>query len=563
MIATTATAATIVHTLAPWRRQLRLARCLRWSLRGVIVGLTAAVLALVVGRLTPWADASAVAARLLGVCVVGAALIGLAVPVSARRAASSADRVAGLADRVVTAWELRDRDESFARLQRADALARLRLAGPASLQPRPARREVIALAVVAVMCAIALLAPNPMTEILRQQQAEQARIRTAQQQVQALTVPKPAEDNQPALDQAQLDQAVRELAQQLGQAKDAPSALAAISKTEQSVRAQIPSGGDQAAAALGAEAAALQQNAATRPLGNALATRDSASLAKASAALQAALARLTPAERAAVGRALQNAADAGTSASSSPDAAATSASLRAAAQAVQQGDLGEAGAQLGAAQSNLSQQLAATQVTASAQQTIAGLEQARGTVSGVASVPGSQTGAGQGSQPGQASAGQAGTAASQTGLGAGPNGSGADQTGSGAGQSGGAAGDTGQGTGSGQGAGPGQGAGAGDGTGTRAGGTGGRAASGGTRAAEPGKTTPGDQVFVPGQAGAGPSLQQTGPAGPALGSEVPYQQVIGQYAQSAREHVDRGSLPPEVRDLVRKYFVGLEEGSGQ
>jgi len=34
--------------------------------------------------------------------------------------------------------------------------------------------------------------------------------------------------------------------------------------------------------------------------------------------------------------------------------------------------------------------------------------------------------------------------------------------------------------------------------------------------------------------------------------------VIGQYAQSGRDYVDRATVSPMVRELVRQYFADLE-----
>jgi hypothetical protein len=35
---------------------------------------------------------------------------------------------------------------------------------------------------------------------------------------------------------------------------------------------------------------------------------------------------------------------------------------------------------------------------------------------------------------------------------------------------------------------------------------------------------------------------------------------LSQYAQSSRDYVDRPSISPAVRDLVKQYFQQLEEG---
>jgi hypothetical protein len=39
---------------------------------------------------------------------------------------------------------------------------------------------------------------------------------------------------------------------------------------------------------------------------------------------------------------------------------------------------------------------------------------------------------------------------------------------------------------------------------------------------------------------------------------LPYQQVIGEYSQLARESLNRSVIPAGTRDLVRDYFSSLE-----
>jgi hypothetical protein len=65
-------------------------------------------------------------------------------------------------------------------------------------------------------------------------------------------------------------------------------------------------------------------------------------------------------------------------------------------------------------------------------------------------------------------------------------------------------------------------------------------------------------VFVPGTQGKGPTISRTGPNGaPEPGSIVPYQQVVGQYAASAHQALDRAALPPALQGYVRRYFTTL------
>ena len=74
-----------------------------------------------------------------------------------------------------------------------------------------------------------------------------------------------------------------------------------------------------------------------------------------------------------------------------------------------------------------------------------------------------------------------------------------------------------------------------------------------------GDAEPSESIFIPGRIGDGASdndaVQQPFSV---RGAPRPYREVIGQYAQSGRDYVDRASVPSSVRDLVRQYFSDLE-----
>jgi hypothetical protein len=65
-------------------------------------------------------------------------------------------------------------------------------------------------------------------------------------------------------------------------------------------------------------------------------------------------------------------------------------------------------------------------------------------------------------------------------------------------------------------------------------------------------------VYIPSLQGKGKSIMQTGPNGaPQPGAIVPYQQVIGRYAQSAHQALDRSALPPSLQGYVKEYFSAI------
>lgn len=72
----------------------------------------------------------------------------------------------------------------------------------------------------------------------------------------------------------------------------------------------------------------------------------------------------------------------------------------------------------------------------------------------------------------------------------------------------------------------------------------------------------GNTDFVPGQTGSGGQVQtqpgqnnQPGASGPVT---VPYEQIYPEYSQTASEALERGYIPPHLKDFVRRYFSQLE-----
>lgn len=533
----------IWRTMTPWNRRIRLARVVAWWCWGLMGGLGAAIVVLVASRLTPWASATTVALALIVAASFAMALGGWFAPLSPRQTAMIVDGAALLADRITTAWELRAVDDSVARLQRSDALGHLLDADPRTVAVAVSSRQWSGIVALLLFAATAWLAPNPMAEVLRRQAAERARIQAAASLVQRQADDQSHDGKATSADQAIIEQALHNLARRLERTDDSGDALAAVSQTEQQLRTLSPPESSRDAAAAQAEASAMASASATLPMGEALAKRDATALARATAMLQNALATLSPDERAVVAQALQSAANAGQAASSDSNIASTSAAFRSAGQALQQGDLSEAATQLNAVRESLDRQIASGERADSVAQATAILERARSTIRGIDADSGSRFGTSPGdAQPQITPTIVSTTSASSTGAGTGGV---SRQTGNDGNDNNRSSGAT---------------SGQGQPNGAQAGGTGGRGRGGGQRPVETGQDVSGDRVFIPGQTGAGTSEQELGPAGLGIGADVPYQQVIGQYAQSAQEHLDRRSLPPEVRELVRDYFVGLEEG---
>jgi hypothetical protein len=74
-----------------------------------------------------------------------------------------------------------------------------------------------------------------------------------------------------------------------------------------------------------------------------------------------------------------------------------------------------------------------------------------------------------------------------------------------------------------------------------------------------------ETVFTPGQIGQGSQGEiLEGPQGISVGGgSLPYQQVLGQYAEQAREHLSAAQVPEEMKGIVLQYFTQLQQGGAQ
>ncbi len=256
------------------------------------------------------------------------------------------------------------------------------------------------------------------------------------------------------------------------------------------------------------------------------------------------------------------------------DAEAAQAALKAAAAALRQADTAQiatdtlTGAISQLAQSRTTVAQAGLDATAAtnAQDRLRGLGrpggqpgQAGATTAGAGGGAAGTPGAGQAAQSGQGTQGGAGPAADQAGQ-TGPAAGAQSSGGAGAANTGGNS----AGTRNGSGNDSGQGAGAAPTP------SGPNEASGPERVyvpeagTRPSGTSTGPQDTIPSDSGGGGgttdsanTVVRTGP-GLKPGVSTPYQNVIGQYGDSAASALDRSALPPDAKQYVRDYFSSLE-----
>ena len=509
--------------IRPWRLRLALKGALKWAMLGSGVGLGLAVVLLAAARLVPWPDVFlwAVVATVAG--TTAGMVYGILGRPSWEAAARQADHLQGLSDRLGTAWELRNSGSHFATLQRQDSLASAGALEPGdAINMWPGRSHFLLILVGLVLIGLLLVLPNPMDGIIRQQEHLQEQLAQVEEELLKTKEDVVGPDTSlSAEERAAAEEALEKLQEALTETKDIPSALAALSDAEQEIGSlQEPKIGDSRE--LRDVGAILAKSPTTRALGQALRSMDGAALLDAMDALAARLNSMSEDELQELASSLQRAANSATGKE------ALAGSLRQASRTIASGDPRTAAATLG----DLADRLASLQEAVKASEVLEGaladLRGARSFISGVALV---QAGGGIGTEGGSRDGG---------GSVSGPGQGGEGGNGEGGGRG------TGGATGIGSGAGTG-GSGAGDQPGARRGEDAGRL------------LTDGETVFVPGQGPGIPTEVRARPGtGIAPGRLLPFGEVLGEYAQQAREHMERSPVPQGYKDLVRRYFTELE-----
>lgn len=504
----------LVQALRPWRRKLTIQQVLKWAEAGFVTGLIVASLLLLISRLVPWSSALYWAIGAGSTCLLCALATALWFRPSLTRTARVIDRRLALHDRLSTAWEFQHKTSTLATMQRRDALTQLGKHTPSkSVSLRASRSYLVILGIVAIAFVLLLLLPNPMTAVLQQQAAFQARIN---KQIASIEHLRSIIDHQTSTspeERKQIDQILKNLETQLSNAKNETQAQQALAQAQTKL-AQLPNPQTtnkiQASSAAGSS---LQNssNSSLNALGQALAKGDSKGLAAALKNLASQISKLSPAQRAQLAQQLEQAAS---QASQDPS---LSSALHDLAKATASGNQSDIASAMQAVENAASQTASAQADQKTIDQAAQGLQQAQNTLASASD--GSNQGQGQQSQ-------------GQQGQGQGQN------QGQGQGQSG--QGQQGQGQGQGQ---------SGQGHGGNSGGN------------DKGNNNGhGEQVYVPGQTGSGSSSQTNGGNNGIVqpGQSVPYSQVIEQYNQMAHDAIDNSSIPPDLKDLVHGYFDTLE-----
>lgn len=586
------------RSLGRLRRRIRWQEAVRWLPLTLSFGLLAGALVAFFARLNgSWGEGETWAA--VGACIAGALALGLAVsflrPRNEREIALHSDLAAGLDERLSTAVETQGRKPGN-ELERAMLALQLADAGRAADQielPQtfPLRSSPL-LAAVTIVCAglllVAFYAPNPFEAAARQQQA----VSQAQQQV-ANRIEKVQKEIREAGSQVdpvreQALQELEKLRRDLEQGKlSREEAVARLGQSEQNLKQlQDPATMVQKEALnrLGQELTKFTDPSDLQQIGADLQLGNYPEAAQGLDSLARNLSQQSAAQRAAVAQALQQAADA----TANVDAE-LSQQLKAAADALKKGDFAAAQSALAQANERIRNNGASIATQQQLQKALGQLQSGAQSVAEAGKqTPQARQPAAPTALPGNGTA-TAGTpdpnstfvAADGSPVAGTPV---AGQSKENSGQQNGQQGQNGQGGQPQAGNQPGQpGQPGGKQPGKSAAG-GGKGTNGGQRegvyAPEPNFNNQGTPLAVPvggpartsgNGSGTGKPVAGGGTGGTAAGSssnaggksQVPYEDILGKYAQQAGTDLQNSYIPQGLKSYVRDYFTSLAPGSRQ
>jgi hypothetical protein len=425
-------------------------------------------------------------------------------------------------DRLATAWLARAATHPMARLQRADALARLTERSPRShLKFQWRQPELIAAAALLAVTAFLYVAPSPMAQVLERQAAEQRTALLAAERIDELRLDATLSSSLTPEQARQLDELLQQAYIELARAQSEREAMSVLSRAEE----QLGQLGNPTATdleeALAAMSETLTQEPLTRSLGEALQRNEPRGATEAMQALEQRVDQLSDVQRQGLSRALQRAANVGRADPRTANA------LREAARAVAANEPSDEA--LEAAATALREALQSATSEAALRSTAQRLRDLRTDLSS-GTVPSQYEDLSvlgdAGVMPMSPGLGEEAVAIDPSvGRGSAPE-SGDPSTASGTERS-------------------------------PSGGTGGQQLGQAGQPLSAGMAS--ENVFVPGRAGEGPSDQDIQQQPFTLrGQPRPYREVLSEYAQSGRDYVDRAAVSSSVRELVKQYFAQLE-----
>jgi hypothetical protein len=490
-----ATEQKLTRALLPWRIRLSIQQTIRWIANGIIVGIFLACLLLLASRFIPFATVLFWSIALIALCLLCAVGLAFYYRPSFAYSARRVDALLLLQDRVGTAWEYREDSLPLSALQRRDALERLGRHTPTNTLSLRPGRVRLLTTGVILLACVLLLVLPNPVNAALQQQV--AFQNSLARQIAQLNHIRQLIDGQLTIPALTRDQIDKILQKALSQLQQSSNSTQAQQTLAQAQQKLNQLRDPQAGSKASANAAA---SSTLQSSSNASVKAAGKALATGdskglSNALQKLASQIDSMTAAQRAQLAQQIAQAANQATGNPQLASA---LQQLAKSIADGNASDI------SDATKAVQTAASQANA-ARSTSNTINQASQALQNIANAIASST-----ASSGNATSNQAPNSLTP-GQGRSP--------------------DTSQS--------PGQG-------------TGGQANTGN-------KTGKNEQVYVPGQIGAGNStVTSNGDSGTVQpGSPVSYAQVLAQYTQMAHDAIDNSNIPPDLKDIIGGYFNSL------
>ncbi|PAD77610.1 phage tail tape measure protein [Paenibacillus campinasensis] len=553
----------IIRFIESARRRLQAFRVLAGGLYGLMAGMGAALLLLVIGRIVPipWLKTAVMMVPLAAILI--GLLYGWLRRIPAEAAAQAMDRASGEAERsdmMVTALSFKEEDTVAARYQRAQAEAygASFTAEMKSRLPAPNVRKQLLISMAGLVSVVALtLIPNPMDDKIEAAREQKAWVQEQVQKTEELEEQIQQETLDPATKQKLLEK-LDELKQQLAAEQFPEQALEKLEEAMKEME-KLAKQQEERSRELAELARQMQQEQALAQTGQSLEQGKADEMQQEMSKMMEEVKQMTQQEKDELEEMLEQLAEA---AKEVPDIEKLAEELKKTAQALQEGalpeELEEALRQMFAeleesalakasadsesqGASALASALAAQGLGLAEQMLASGMSVSNSWSSGGSAQALAQA-AGSSGESGESGEGGSGQPSGSEGSGS--QGSGGSGSSGGSGGSGAGAGSGGSGTGVGNGTG-GSGAGLG---------SGGRELVTTPRALEGSGNVEVDTGPLDGQGG---EVQKGGVSPTVPGTARPYEEVYRDYEIEARKSLNRSQLPEQMQGLVEAYFIEI------
>ena len=256
--------AKIRRAFAPIRRRLMVQHFIYWIFWGLTVAIGQSIIWRTVSFFMPIFYIVYKMIYTGGIIILVSFILAWMIRPSSYEMAGKVDRL-GLQERITTAHELRERNDEFAKIQRQDALDRLKAFDPRTVTISIPKKSTLLATSMAVILAISFLIPNPQDRIIKERLHTKKIIEEQFERLEKDGADKLSKEAGLTLEeQEEIKKLLTELSTKLKKTQEYREAIKEISKTEEKLTEMIQEARQKKMVEFGEE---LSKQEALRPLG--------------------------------------------------------------------------------------------------------------------------------------------------------------------------------------------------------------------------------------------------------------------------------------------------------